>query len=59
VSVVLLQVRAAAGEGLALLYHSSGLADGNYEGFEGYDEDEDLDDVLEEEEEEEQGTGEP
>jgi hypothetical protein len=45
------EVRAAAGEGLALLYHTSGLADGNYEGFEGYDEDETLDESLEEEEE--------
>jgi hypothetical protein len=44
------EVRAAAGEGLALLYHTSGLADGNYEGFEGCDEDETLDEALEEEE---------
>lgn len=42
------EVRAAAGEGLALLYHASGLADGNYEGFEGFD-DEPLSDFEEEE----------
>jgi len=42
------EVRAAAGEGLALLYHASGLADGNFEGFEGFDDDP-LSDFEEEE----------
>jgi hypothetical protein len=53
------EVRAAAGEGLALLYQASGLADGNYEGFEGWDDDEDdpLDGVDEEGEEDADGDG--
>jgi hypothetical protein len=41
-------VRAAAGEGLGLLYHSCGLGDSDF------GEEEDLDDLIEEEEEEEE-----
>jgi hypothetical protein len=53
------EVRAAAGEGLALLYQASGLADGNYEGFEGWDDDDDetLYEVDDEGEEDAKGDG--